>query len=157
GPPSCSTPSIRMPRGWQARPAGSAPSSSTASTSWLNVIAGCTTSSACRRPGAGYASRVHRTRPQPDPHRSATTDMCGIAGIFDTRATRPVDRPALVRMHDSLVHRGPDEDGLHVEPGVGLAHRRLAIIDVSTGQQPLYNEDRTVAIVYNGEIYNYQE
>src|SRR5439155_25040180 len=83
--------------------------------------------------------------------------MCGIAGIFDTRATRLVDRVALARMHDSLVHRGPDEAGLHVEPGVGLAHRRLAIIDLSTGQQPLYNEHRTVAIVYNGDIYNYQE
>ncbi|HLW12084.1 MAG TPA: XrtA/PEP-CTERM system amidotransferase, partial [Casimicrobiaceae bacterium] len=53
-------------------------------------------------------------------------------------------------------HRGPDECGLHVEPGVGLAHRRLSIIDLSTGQQPLWNEDRSVVVVYNGEIYNYQ-
>ncbi len=60
-------------------------------------------------------------------------------------------------MNDSQHHRGPDEEGMHVEPGVGLGHKRLAIIDLSTGQQPLYNEDRSVCIVYNGEIYNYQE
>ena len=59
-------------------------------------------------------------------------------------------------MNESQHHRGPDEGGLHVEPGVGLGHRRLSIIDLSTGQQPLYNEDRSVCIVYNGEVYNYQ-
>jgi asparagine synthase (glutamine-hydrolysing) len=60
-------------------------------------------------------------------------------------------------MNARQVHRGPDEGGIHLEPGVGLAHRRLSIIDVSTGQQPLFNEDRSVAVVFNGEIYNYQE
>ena len=60
-------------------------------------------------------------------------------------------------MNDSQQHRGPDEEGIHVEPGVGLGHKRLSIIDLTTGQQPLYNEDRSVCIVYNGEIYNYQE
>ena len=59
-------------------------------------------------------------------------------------------------MNESQRHRGPDEVGLHVEPGVGLGHRRLSIIDLSTGQQPLYNEDRSVCIVYNGEVYNDQ-
>ncbi len=83
--------------------------------------------------------------------------MCGITGVFDTRHDRPVDRTALARMNDAQHHRGPDEGSLHLEPGVGLGHRRLSIIDVATGQQPLFNEDGTVAIVFNGEIYNYQE
>jgi asparagine synthase (glutamine-hydrolysing) len=83
--------------------------------------------------------------------------MCGITGIFDTRGRREIDRVVLERMNESQHHRGPDEVGLHVEPGLGLGHRRLSIIDLSTGQQPLYNEDRSICIVYNGEVYNYQE
>jgi asparagine synthetase B (glutamine-hydrolysing) len=59
-------------------------------------------------------------------------------------------------MNEAMHHRGPDAGGLHVEPGVGLAHRRLSIIDLATGQQPLYNEDGTVVVVFNGEIYNYR-
>ncbi|HEV2219561.1 MAG TPA: XrtA/PEP-CTERM system amidotransferase, partial [Casimicrobiaceae bacterium] len=82
--------------------------------------------------------------------------MCGITGIFDTRGRGGIDRATLVRMNESQHHRGPDEVGLHLEPGVALGHRRLSIIDLSTGQQPLYNEDRSVCIVYNGEVYNYQ-
>jgi asparagine synthase (glutamine-hydrolysing) len=83
--------------------------------------------------------------------------MCGITGIFDTRGRRDINRAVLTRMNESQHHRGPDEGGLHVEPGVGLGHRRLSIIDLSTGQQPLYNEDGSVCVVFNGEIYNYQE
>ena len=83
--------------------------------------------------------------------------MCGITGIFDTRGRRDIDRAVLHRMNESQFHRGPDEGGLHLEPGVSLGHRRLSIIDLSTGQQPLYNEDQTVCVVFNGEIYNYQE
>ncbi len=83
--------------------------------------------------------------------------MCGITGIFDTRGRRAIDRAVLHRMNETQFHRGPDEGGLHVEPGVGLGHRRLSIIDLSTGQQPLYNEDQTVCVVFNGEIYNYRE
>jgi len=83
--------------------------------------------------------------------------MCGIAGIFDGSGRRAVDRNLIERMNSSLRHRGPDADGLHLEPGLALAHRRLSIIDLSTGQQPLYNEDGTVAVVFNGEIYNFQE
>jgi asparagine synthase (glutamine-hydrolysing) len=59
-------------------------------------------------------------------------------------------------MNDSIAHRGPDGDGVHLAPGVGLGHRRLSIIDLSGGAQPLYNEDQSVVVVYNGEIYNYQ-
>ncbi len=83
--------------------------------------------------------------------------MCGLTGIFDMRGRSEIDRAILHRMNESQHHRGPDEVGLHVEPGIGLGHRRLSIIDLSTGQQPLYNEDRSVCIVYNGEVYNYQE
>ena len=83
--------------------------------------------------------------------------MCGITGIFDTRGKRDIDRAVLHRMNESQFHRGPDEGGLHLEPGVGLGHRRLSIIDLSTGQQPLFNEDGSVVVVFNGEIYNYQE
>ncbi len=83
--------------------------------------------------------------------------MCGFAGIFDTRERRPIDEQLLSRMNDRLSHRGPDDHGLHLEPGVGLGHRRLSIIDLAGGHQPLYNEDDTVGVVYNGEIYNFQE
>ena len=83
--------------------------------------------------------------------------MCGITGIFDTRYARPVAPMVLRRMNDSQYHRGPDEGSLHVEPGLGFGHRRLSIIDVATGQQPLFNEDGSVVVVFNGEIYNYQE
>jgi asparagine synthase (glutamine-hydrolysing) len=82
--------------------------------------------------------------------------MCGITGIFDTRGTAPIDRAVLLRMNDAQHHRGPDEGSLHLEAGVGLGHRRLSIIDVATGQQPLFNEDGSVVVVFNGEIYNYQ-
>ena len=83
--------------------------------------------------------------------------MCGICGklTFDREATVS---PALIRaMTDTLVHRGPDDDGIYVAPNIGLGHRRLSIIDLSTGHQPLSNEDGTVWIAFNGEIYNYQD
>ncbi len=83
--------------------------------------------------------------------------MCGIVGIFDTRGAGTVDRALLDKMNQSQFHRGPDEGGLFVEPGVGLGHRRLSIIDLSSGQQPLFNEDGSVVVVFNGEIYNFQE
>ncbi|WP_271009331.1 XrtA/PEP-CTERM system amidotransferase [Paucibacter sp. B51] len=82
--------------------------------------------------------------------------MCGITGIFDTRAAREIDAARLHRMNESQHHRGPDEGSLHTEPGLGMGHRRLSIIDISTGQQPLFNEDGSVVVVFNGEIYNYQ-
>ncbi len=82
--------------------------------------------------------------------------MCGIVGIFDTRGGRTIDRAVLHRMNESQRHRGPVEGGLHLEPGVGLGHRRLSIIDLATGQQPLFNADGSVVVVFNGEIYNYQ-
>lgn len=83
--------------------------------------------------------------------------MCGITGLFDIRSTRQIDRVVLSRMNDSQRHRGPDEGSLYTGPGIGLGHRRLSVIDVATGQQPLFNEDGSVVVVFNGEIYNYQQ
>jgi asparagine synthase (glutamine-hydrolysing) len=83
--------------------------------------------------------------------------MCGIVGIFDTTRQREISRDLLSRMNETQLHRGPDEGGIHLEPGLGFAHRRLSIIDLSSGQQPLFNEDNTVVVTYNGEIYNFQE
>ena len=82
--------------------------------------------------------------------------MCGITGLFDTRERRLPERGRLHRMNESQHHRGPDEGDLHLEPGLGLGHRRLSVIDLATGQQPIFNEDGTVALVFNGEIYNFQ-
>ena len=83
--------------------------------------------------------------------------MCGIVGIFDLTEKREIDREVLSRMNETQHHRGPDEGGLHTEPGIGLGHRRLSIIDLSSGQQPLFNKAGTVAVTYNGEIYNFME
>ncbi|NVD96947.1 XrtA/PEP-CTERM system amidotransferase [Massilia sp. BJB1822] len=83
--------------------------------------------------------------------------MCGIVGILDTRGKREIDQDQLRRMNDTQHHRGPDEGDIYVEPGVGFGHRRLSVIDISLGQQPLGNEDGSVMVCYNGEIYNYRE
>src|SRR5262245_53365772 len=83
--------------------------------------------------------------------------MCGIVGIFDLTGTAPIDRVLLKRMTDAIAHRGPDGEGFHVAAGCGLGHRRLAVIDIAHGQQPMLNEDGSVAVVFNGEIYNFQE
>ena len=83
--------------------------------------------------------------------------MCGIVGLFDTKGKRQFDRRLLGRLNQVQVHRGPDEGEVYTEPGIGLGHRRLSIMDVSSGQQPLFNEDGSVAVIFNGEIYNFQE
>jgi len=83
--------------------------------------------------------------------------MCGITGIMDARGGRAVDEALLRRMNDTQHHRGPDEGDTYVEPGVGFGHRRLSVIDIAMGQQPLGNEDGSVMVCYNGEIYNYRE
>jgi len=81
--------------------------------------------------------------------------MCGISGILHLAADTVTEQPLLERMNNSLSHRGPDEAGVHIEPGVALGHRRLSIIDIASGQQPLFNEDHSVVVVFNGEIYNF--
>ena len=82
--------------------------------------------------------------------------MCGIAGYV---SSREVDDPSRVLrpMADALRHRGPDDEGYFQEPGVGLAARRLSIVDLVCGRQPISNEDGTIHVVFNGEIYNYIE
>jgi asparagine synthase (glutamine-hydrolysing) len=82
--------------------------------------------------------------------------MCGIAGMILADRQRPVDPVVLAGMGDAIAHRGPDAEGYWIEPGVGLAHRRLSIIDLAGGDQPVANEDGSVQVVFNGEIYNYQ-
>ena len=83
--------------------------------------------------------------------------MCGIAGLFDTLNKQEYS-PALVsRINDIQAHRGPDEADIHLEPGLAFGHRRLSVIDLATGIQPQFNEDGSVVIVFNGEIYNYRE
>src|SRR5256885_1571272 len=83
--------------------------------------------------------------------------MCGICGIFEPLQDSVIDRSVIKSMADSLDHRGPDDEGFYCGPGVGLGHRRLSIIDLGGGHQPLANEDNSVWIVFNGEIYNFQE
>ena len=88
--------------------------------------------------------------------------MCGIAGFVESSEVRwPFGREhasALVhQMCESIRHRGPDDEGVLVEPGMAFGMRRLSIIDVATGHQPIHNEDRSVSIVFNGEIYNFRE
>jgi asparagine synthase (glutamine-hydrolysing) len=83
--------------------------------------------------------------------------MCGICGIFYPDRTRRVDRSTLASMNRQITHRGPDDEGLLVDGNVGIAMRRLSIIDVKSGHQPLSNETGDVWIVYNGEVYNHQD
>lgn len=83
--------------------------------------------------------------------------MCGVTGFCFADGATPVDRERLRRMTDAIAHRGPDGESLHVDDGVGLGHRRLSIIDLKGGDQPIFNQDRNLAIIFNGEIYNYKE
>ena len=84
--------------------------------------------------------------------------MCGIAGKVFHDGSRPVERDLLARMAASIRHRGPDDEGIWTAPGVGLVHRRLAVIDLSPrGHQPMASADGTRHIVFNGEIYDHRE
>jgi asparagine synthase (glutamine-hydrolysing) len=83
--------------------------------------------------------------------------MCGIAGILKMATDAMVDAQTIHHMCQTIIHRGPDDEGVYVKGGVGLGMRRLSIIDVSGGRQPIHNEDKTVWVVFNGEIYNFRE
>jgi len=83
--------------------------------------------------------------------------MCGICGIYNFKTDQPVSRDLLKAMADTLIHRGPDEEGVYISGSLGLGHRRLSIIDLGGGHQPMTNEDQTVWVVFNGEIYNFGE
>jgi asparagine synthase (glutamine-hydrolysing) len=81
--------------------------------------------------------------------------MCGICGILTRNPSLVPDRDVLERMRDRIAHRGPDGAGLYLSPGVALGHRRLSIVDLEQGQQPMYSDDRRFVIVYNGEVFNH--
>jgi len=83
--------------------------------------------------------------------------MCGIAGIIDLAGQRSVPNGLVQRMAGALLHRGPDEEGFLMRPGVALASRRLSIVGLADGQQPIANEDRTLFVVFNGELFDYVE
>jgi asparagine synthase (glutamine-hydrolysing) len=82
--------------------------------------------------------------------------MCGLVGIFDPTGQKKIDAELLAKMNNSQRHRGPDDFGTYIEKGIGLGHRRLSIIDLAGGHQPMYSQDKGIIIVYNGEIYNFQ-
>jgi len=83
--------------------------------------------------------------------------MCGICGIFEYERRTEIPGEVVHRMNQTMVHRGPDDGGVFVGPGIGLGHRRLSIIDLAGGHQPMSNEDGTIRVLLNGEIYNYPE
>lgn len=83
--------------------------------------------------------------------------MCGICGIFNFENNDFVNQETLKRMSAAMRHRGPDEDGYLIHKNIGLGHKRLSIIDLKSGRQPIFNEDETCCIVFNGEIYNFKE
>jgi asparagine synthase (glutamine-hydrolysing) len=83
--------------------------------------------------------------------------MCGIAGMIDLVGQRPVPEGSVQRMSRALLHRGPDEEGFLIRPGLGLASRRLSIVGLADGQQPIFNEDRNIVVVFNGELFDYVE
>src|ERR1700738_2521578 len=83
--------------------------------------------------------------------------MCGIAGVVSATRESNITEALVRHMCDQIVHRGPDDEGILVQDGAGLGMRRLSIIDLAGGHQPIFNEDRSISIVFNGEIYNFQE
>lgn len=83
--------------------------------------------------------------------------MCGIAGIVNLKGREPIDQAVLSRMADAIVHRGPDEDGYFHRPGLGMASRRLSIVGLADGRQPIHNEQGNVSVVFNGELFDYPE
>ena len=82
--------------------------------------------------------------------------MCGIVGIFDAARREPIRESTVRAMADAIAHRGPDGEGFHFAPGIALGHRRLSIIDLAGGAQPMWDEGRRFCIVFNGEIYNFR-
>ena len=83
--------------------------------------------------------------------------MCGICGQFNFAATEPVEPDAIRRMAQTIVHRGPDDEGYFFSGSLGLGFRRLSIIDLAGGHQPMSDAEETVWVIFNGEIYNYKE
>src|SRR5258705_2397803 len=117
-------------------------------------------------PSPSVASRQHAWRHRPGtslaldhgrPRALETRNMCGIAAIVYRHRGRPVSDTLVRQMCTSMKHRGPDDEGVYVRGAVGLGMRRLSIIDLEGGRQPIFNEDGSKVIVFNGEIYNYRD
>src|SRR3989441_529893 len=117
----------------------------------------CSTSAPKRWAGPARRRCCARSPWSIGPRRHGATTMCGIFGLFNTDASTPADVRVLDRMGEVLAHRGPDGGGVYTDHGFGMGMRRLSIIDLKTGDQPLANEDGSVWVVFNGEIYNYRE
>jgi asparagine synthase (glutamine-hydrolysing) len=83
--------------------------------------------------------------------------MCGITGYINLTADKAVNQPLLAQMNQAQFHRGPDEGGEYIDEHVALGHRRLAIIDLSSGQQPMVSDDGEFILIFNGEIYNFKQ
>ena len=83
--------------------------------------------------------------------------MCGIAGLIDLSGQRQAPAGVVQRMARAITHRGPDEEGFFERPGISLASKRLSIVDLADGQQPMTNEDRNVFVVFNGELFDHVE
>ena len=107
--------------------------------------------------GVAPSARIARRRGTSGATLAIDRSMCGIAGIVHREREHPVSAELVHRMCTAMKHRGPDDEGIWVEGAVGLGMRRLSIIDLSGGQQPIFNEDRSKLIVFNGEVYNYQD
>src|SRR4029077_2622309 len=107
-------------------------------------------------PSTWYRAPSRAPSPEPRVLTERITPVCGIAGIVRGEG-RPVFEREVRAMCGAMTHRGPDEEGVYLSEGVGLGMRRLSIIDLENGQQPVSNEDGTVWVVFNGEIYNYRE
>ena len=82
--------------------------------------------------------------------------MCGFVGFID-KLNKDEKQKTIKLMADRIIHRGPDQEGYYIDDNIALGHRRLSIIDLASGTQPMFNEDKSIVVVYNGEIYNYQE
>src|SRR5947209_553733 len=91
------------------------------------------------------------------PEQPRTKLMCGIAGIVNLTRTAPVPRECVRSMAETLWHRGPDEDGYFYRPHLGMASRRLSIVGLGDGRQPISNEDQSVTVVFNGELFDFRE
>src|SRR5262249_38335731 len=90
-------------------------------------------------------------------HLERTSEMCGIAGAIDLNGRRAFPASRLLAMTGAIAHRGPDDEQIHLEPGLALGARRLSIVDLAGGRQPISNEDGSIWVTQNGELFEYPE